>query len=93
VLTCSGLEDTGVDEVWSRVVAHRESLGVEGLAGKRAGQQLEFTWTLVRDELQQRLRRSAGVKAVRDEVRSAVLAGDLPATLAADRILAAYDEG
>ncbi len=93
VLTCSGLEGTGVEKVWAEVVSHRESLGPEGLADKRAGQQLEFTWTLVRDELQQRLRRSAPVKAIRDEVRAAVLAGELPATLAADRILAAYDEG
>ena len=58
---------------------------------KRAGQQLDFTWALVRDELDQRLRRSPGVAAIRDEVRAAVLAGELPAPLAADRILAAYD--
>jgi len=32
------------------------------------------------------------VRTIRDEVRIAVLAGDLPATVAADRILAAYDE-
>jgi LAO/AO transport system kinase len=31
------------------------------------------------------------VAAVRDDVRRAVLAGELPATLAADRLLAAYD--
>ena len=69
VLTCSGLEDTGVDDVWARVLEHRESLGEEGLEAKRAGQQLEFTWTLVRDELQQRLRRSAGVKELLDPGR------------------------
>jgi LAO/AO transport system kinase len=91
VLTCSALEGTGVDEVWQQVLAHRESMGEEGLAEKRAGQQLEFTWALVRDELQQRLRRSTGVKAIREEIRGAVLAGELPATLAADRILEAYD--
>jgi LAO/AO transport system kinase len=28
---------------------------------------------------------------VRDEIRAAVLSGELPATVAADRILAAYD--
>ncbi|MCW2757591.1 MAG: putative GTPase [Nocardioidaceae bacterium] len=91
VLTCSALEGTGVDDVWDRVVAHRESLGEDGLAGKRAEQQLAFMWALVRDELDQRLRRSAGVAAERDAVRAGVLAGELPATLAADRILAAYD--
>jgi LAO/AO transport system kinase len=91
VLTCSGLEGTGVPEVWKHVLAHRDHLGSDGLAAKRAEQQLDFTWTLVRDELAQRLRRSVGVRAVRDEVRAAVLAGELPASLAADRLLAAYD--
>ncbi|HEU4811384.1 MAG TPA: methylmalonyl Co-A mutase-associated GTPase MeaB [Nocardioides sp.] len=91
VVTCSGLTDVGVDDLWERVLAHREHLGTDGLATKRARQQLDFTWALVRDELAERLRRSPGVKAIRDEVRDAVLAGELPATLAADRILAAYD--
>ena len=91
VVTCSALDDVGVDEVWARVLAHREHLGASGLAAKRARQQLDFTWALVRDELDQRLRRSPGVAAVRDEVRAAVLSGELAAPMAADRILAAYD--
>jgi LAO/AO transport system kinase len=91
VVTCSALTDVGVDDVWTRIEAHREHLGAEGLAHKRAGQQLDFTWALVRDELEQRLRRSPGVAAIRDEVREAVLSGELAAPMAADRILAAYD--
>lgn len=93
VVTCSGLTDVGVDDLWERVVAHRDHLGADGLARKRAGQQLDFTWALVRDELDQRLRHSPAVRAIRDEVRAEVLAGDLPAPVAADRLLAAYDEG
>ncbi|GAB2885908.1 methylmalonyl Co-A mutase-associated GTPase MeaB [Nocardioides pacificus] len=93
VVTCSALEGTGVSDLWERVLAHREHLGDEGLAHKRAGQQLDFTWALVRDELDQRLRRSAAVAAVRDEVHEAVLAGEMAAPEAADRILAAYDAG
>jgi LAO/AO transport system kinase len=92
VLTCSGLHGDDVDTVWERVLAHREWLGEDGLATKRAEQQLEFTWALVREELDQRLRHSAGVRRIRDEVRDAVLAGELPAPAAADRLLAAYDE-
>jgi len=91
VVTCSGLTGVGVDDVWERIGAHREHLGADGLAHKRAEQQLDFMWALVRDELAQRLRSSAGVAAVRDDVRRAVLAGELPAPLAADRLLAAYD--
>ena len=93
VVTCSGLTGTGVDDVWARVLGHRDHLGEDGLAAKRARQQLEFTWSLVRDELAQRLRRSRGVAAIRDEIREQVLAGELPATVAADQILAAYDTG
>ncbi|WP_435771950.1 methylmalonyl Co-A mutase-associated GTPase MeaB [Nocardioides sp. SYSU DS0651] len=93
VVTCSGLTGARVDEVWGQVLKHRDHLGEGGIGRKRAEQQLEFTWALVRDELDQRLRHSPGVRAVRDEVRSAVLAGELTAPLAADRILAAYDAG
>ncbi|HTW18468.1 MAG TPA: methylmalonyl Co-A mutase-associated GTPase MeaB [Nocardioides sp.] len=92
VVTCSGLTDVGVDDLWDRVLAHRDHLGTDGLAAKRAGQQLDFTWALVRDELDQRLRHSPAVRAIRDRVRADVLSGDLPAPVAADRILAAYDE-
>ena len=92
VVTCSALDDVGVGEVWERVLAHRDHLGEAGLARKRAHQQLDFTWALVRDELEQRLRHSPGVKAIRTELRDAVLSGELPASVAADRILAAFDE-
>ena len=91
VVTCSGLTGVGVDDVWERIGAHRAHLGADGLAHKRAEQQLDFMWALVRDELAQRLRSSAGVAAVRDDVRRAVLSGELAAPLAADRLLAAYD--
>ncbi|HWM72174.1 MAG TPA: methylmalonyl Co-A mutase-associated GTPase MeaB [Nocardioides sp.] len=91
VVTCSGQNDVGVDDLWQRVLAHREHLGADGLAAKRAEQQLELTWSLVRDELEQRLRHSPAVRAMRDEVRDDVLSGELPATVAADRILMAYN--
>ena len=91
VVTCSALTGDGVDEVWERVLAHREHLGADGLARKRARQQLDFTWALVRDELDQRLRSSPTVAAVRAEIRDGVLSGDVPASVAADRLLAAYD--
>ena len=91
VLTCSALEGDDIDHVWERVLDHRAHLGDAGLARKRAEQQLEFTWALVRDELAERLRRSPGVAAIRAEVRDAVLSGELAASMAADRLLAAYD--
>jgi LAO/AO transport system kinase len=91
VVTCSALTGDGVAGVWEQVLAHREALGADGLDAKRADQRLEFTWALVRDELEQRLRRSPDVAAIRAEVREAVRSGELPPTAAADRILEAFD--
>ncbi|WP_293786797.1 methylmalonyl Co-A mutase-associated GTPase MeaB [uncultured Aeromicrobium sp.] len=91
VLTCSAIEGTGIDTVWSRVIRHREFLGVRGLAEKRAQQQLDFVWALVRDEIDQRLRSNENVAAVRASLRERVLSGELPAVAAADEILRAYD--
>jgi LAO/AO transport system kinase len=91
VLTCSAIEGRGIDTVWQRVIRHREFMGKNGLHDKRAQQQLDFTWALVRDELDQRLRTNENVAAVRAEVRDAVLAGEMPAATAADKILEAYD--
>ena len=91
VLTAAGLTGKDVDAVWDRVLRHREHLGEDGLQAKRAAQQWEFTWALVRDELDQRLTHSPGVRAIRAEVQRGVLAGELPAPLAADEILAAFD--
>jgi LAO/AO transport system kinase len=93
VVTCSGLTGAGVDDVWQRVLDHRKHLGDAGLTEKRAHQQLDFAWELVRDELEQRLSRSHEVRRVRGEVRDLVLRGELPAVAAADRLIAAYDLG
>jgi LAO/AO transport system kinase len=91
VLTCSAIDGTGIDGIWEKVDAHREFLGEDGLKDKRARQLWDFTWALVRDELDQRLRTNPAVADLRDDVRAAVLSGELSAAAAADRILAAYD--
>lgn len=92
VLTCSALEGDGIDTVWSRVLRHREFMGRRGVAEKRAQQQLDFTWALVRDEIEQRLATDASVAQVRERVRDEVLAGRLSPAAAADEILLAFDD-
>ena len=93
VLTCSGLTGDGIDGVWDAVHRHRTALGPDGLAHKRSGQRWELTWALVRDELDQRLQRSAAVADTAARVRPEVLAGTLPAPAAADALLRAFDRG
>lgn len=91
VLPCSGRTGAGLDELWSAVHRHRDHLGADGLSAKRSNQQVELTWALVRDELDQRLRHSAGISAIRDGVTEGVAGGLLSAAAAADQLLAAYD--
>ncbi len=92
VLTCSAIEGTGIDQVWNRLVRHREFMGSRGLAEKRTNQQIEFMLSLVRDELEQRLDRDTHIAQVRDEMRQALLAGDVTPGAGADAIIAAFDE-
>jgi LAO/AO transport system kinase len=91
VLTCSGLTGDGVPGVWQAVLDHRAFLDQQGLADKRAAQRWELTMALVRDELDQRLRRSPAVIALSERLRAEVLADTTPAPGAADAILRAFD--
>lgn len=93
VLTCSGMTGDGVPELWQAVLKHRAFLGAVGLAQKRSAQRWELTWALVRDELDQRLRRSPEVVAAAERLRLEVLADTMPAPSAADAILRAFDGG
>lgn len=92
VLTCSAKTGDHVDRVWQRVLAHRASLEARGLlATRRSEQALLWTWAMVEQALMARLRGDAGVQAARAAVEDAVRAGTLTPTLAAERLLAAFD--
>ncbi|MFF8806169.1 methylmalonyl Co-A mutase-associated GTPase MeaB [Streptomyces omiyaensis] len=92
VLTCSARESTGLDEVWERLEKHRSLLHATGrLDARRRDQQVDWTWTMVRDELLARLHAAPAVRALTPEVERRVRDGELTATLAAERILAAFE--
>ncbi len=91
VLTCSALTGDGVDDMWDTIGTHREMLGPDGLAAKRAAQRWQLTWSLVRDEFDQRLARSAAVAELGESLRGDVLDGRLAPSAAADAIVAAFD--
>src|SRR5699024_12483564 len=67
-------------------------LGPAGLDQKRADQRVDFMWSLVRDELEQRLATNEAVAQVKSSVRDAVMSGTMPAANAADQILEAYED-
>lgn len=91
VLTCSARESSGLDTLWERLEQHRTLLESTGrLAAKRREQQVDWTWTMVRDELLESLRSHPGVRALTPELELRVREGSLPATLAAEQILEVF---
>ena len=91
VLTCSGLTGAGLDTVWEQVERHHRTLSESGeLAAKRRRQQVDWTWTMVRDTLLTRLQEHPGVRALAPELERQVAEGTLTPTLAAERILEVF---
>jgi LAO/AO transport system kinase len=91
VLTSSALTGKGLDEVWQAILDHRAALEASGqLEARRARQQREWLWALVRGELEDALRTSAAVNAVRSRLEGEVEDGELSALEASDAILAAF---
>ncbi|MFC4494365.1 methylmalonyl Co-A mutase-associated GTPase MeaB [Streptomyces ovatisporus] len=91
VLTCSAREGKGLDTVWERLRAHRELLDADGgLERKRRDQQVDWTWTMVRDQLLSDLREDPGVRALAPELEQQVREGKLTASLAAERLLRTF---
>ncbi|MFF5405791.1 methylmalonyl Co-A mutase-associated GTPase MeaB [Streptomyces misionensis] len=92
VLHCSARESTGLDTVWERLEQHRRLLDSTGrLTAKRRDQQVDWTWAMVRDELLGRLHASPAVREAAPDLERRVREGTLTATLAAERILAAFE--
>ncbi|MCU1397430.1 MAG: rane ATPase/protein kinase, partial [Acidimicrobiales bacterium] len=91
VLTCSGLDDTGLDDVWAQITSHRETFERTGaLASKRTAQQVRWMWAAVEDQLLGRLKADAQVRAVADELVDALGQGSTTPTRAAAQILATF---
>ncbi|MFB8354382.1 methylmalonyl Co-A mutase-associated GTPase MeaB [Streptomyces niveus] len=92
VLSCSAREGTGLDTVWERLEQHRKVLDAGGrLRRKRGDQQVDWTWSMVRDHLLDRLRDHPGVRHLAPALEQQVREGSLTATLAAERIVEALD--
>ncbi|MCK0175181.1 MULTISPECIES: methylmalonyl Co-A mutase-associated GTPase MeaB [Mycobacteriaceae] len=92
VLTMSALEGSGLQELWETVCRHRDVLTEAGeFESRRRTQQVEWTWSLVRDAVLDRVMGSAEVRRIRADVERQVRDGELTPALAAQRLLDAAD--
>ena len=92
VLTLSALEGDGLPELWDTVLKHRDVLTAAGVFdARRRAQQVDWTWSMVRDSVLDRVLTHPAVRRMRAEIERQVLDGELTPALAAQRILDAAD--
>jgi LAO/AO transport system kinase len=93
VLTCSALEETGLDEVWSTIENRNKLVADSGeLENKRKQQQISWMWDIVDAGLLDTLKSNSKVMSLLPELESQVLDGSISATSAAQEILRCWSK-
>ncbi len=88
VLTCSALNNDGLDRVWKHIQRHRDKLIADGeFEAKRDRQLVSWTRSMVRNRLLGQLE-TPYARRIIEAAERAVLAGELTADQAAEQILA-----
>ena len=91
VVSTSALEGRGIEECWKVVEEHHQSLDRSGELGARRGEQAkDWMWGEVSEGLLERLREDPAAAELAGELEDAVVAGELPPTVAAERVLEAF---
>ena len=89
VLTASGLEGAGLEAVWQAVESHRALLSASGeRAAKRAEQQVRWMKSLITQRLLDHFEAHPAIRAALAQTQSDVASGRVPASVAADRLVA-----
>jgi LAO/AO transport system kinase len=92
VLTMSALHGEGLKELWDTVLKHRQVLADAGeFESKRRTQQVDWTWSMVRDTVLDRVLSHPDVRRIRADVERRVRDGELTPALAAQEILDAAE--
>lgn len=91
-LTMSALEHSGVDEFWGKVLEHQQVMTESGrFDTNRREQQVGWMWSMVHETILQRLNTHPDVVSTRALVENQLRDGQITPTLAAERILQAFD--
>jgi LAO/AO transport system kinase len=89
VITYSGLEGTGIAELWQLVLDHRKATTASGdFAQRRREQQVKWMWSMLEERTRSRLRADAAIRAKVRELEAGVAQGRLSPAVAADTIAA-----
>jgi GTPase len=76
VITCSALKQDGIEDLWSKVLDHRQRLTASGeLKTRRGEQQVKWMWTMLEERLFAPLRSDRAVKTALSRIEADVVAG------------------
>ncbi|MBT3310771.1 MAG: methylmalonyl Co-A mutase-associated GTPase MeaB [Desulfobacterales bacterium] len=94
VLTCSAIEMTGVDEIWSNILLHKKKMVESGeFEDKRKKQALEWMWSLLEEGLKERFFMHPEIKKILPGVVRSVEKGLSSPSAAVNKFLFVLDKG
>jgi len=91
VMTCSGQNGDGLEDLWGRIVDHRSVMTATGeWDDRRRAQRLAWMWSMVEDRLLDSLRADPAVLGLLMAAEAEVLDGLTTPSAAAERLLEAF---
>jgi len=76
VVTCSALKHDGIEDLWSKILDHRQRLTASGeLKARRGEQQVKWMWTMLEERLFAPLRSDRTIKGALARIEADVVAG------------------
>ena len=90
--TCSSLNGEGIDAIWKVIGDFRQLVTESGVFEKRRQRQtLDWVYSMVEEHLRASFFNHAGVGGIRAEVEDGVLKGQLPPTVAAQKLIRKFE--
>jgi LAO/AO transport system kinase len=87
VLTYSALTETGIAELWQKVLDHRSAMNVSGdFADRRRQQQVKWMWSMLEQRMMAQLRADPAVRTKVRRIEAEVADGRITPSLAAEQI-------
>jgi LAO/AO transport system kinase len=87
VVTYSALTETGIADLWQKVLDHRTAMNASGeFAGRRREQQVKWMWSMLEGRMMARLRSDAAIRAKVKKTEAEVADGKMTPSVAAEQI-------
>ena len=90
--TCSALYNEGISDIWNNILSFEKATNDSGVFGeRRKNQTVDWVFTLVMDQLNQRFLNHEGIKNIMPQIKKELVEGNISPTHAATRLLNIFD--